>query len=50
MAASAARAFDLIVIGAGSGGLGMARRAAEFGVKAAIVEMDRPGVRGRDAM
>ena len=27
------KAFDLLVIGGGSGGLGMARRAAEFGVK-----------------
>jgi pyruvate/2-oxoglutarate dehydrogenase complex dihydrolipoamide dehydrogenase (E3) component len=34
-----AKVFDLIVIGGGSGGLGLARRAAEFGVKAAIVEM-----------
>ena len=29
----AARAFDLLVMGGGSGGLGMARRAAELGMK-----------------
>lgn len=39
----AARKFGLLVIGGGSGGLGTARRAAEFGVKAAIVEMARMG-------
>lgn len=27
------KAFDLLVIGGGSGGLGMVRRAAEFGIK-----------------
>lgn len=31
--AGLAKAFDLLVIGCGSGGLGMARRAAEFGAK-----------------
>ncbi|XP_050418903.1 glutathione reductase, mitochondrial [Patella vulgata] len=35
--------FDLIVIGGGSGGLASARRAAEFGVKAAVVEEGRWG-------
>ncbi|XP_076096848.1 glutathione reductase, mitochondrial-like isoform X1 [Mytilus galloprovincialis] len=37
------KAFDFIVIGGGSGGLACARRAAEFGVKAAIVEEARWG-------
>ena len=35
--------FDLIVVGGGSGGLATARRAAEFGVKAAVVEEARWG-------
>ena len=46
-----AKAFDFIVIGGGSGGLACARRAAEFGVKAAIVEEGRWGgtcVRSRE--
>jgi glutathione reductase (NADPH) len=30
--------FDFLVIGAGSGGLGAARRAAQFGKKVAMVE------------
>ena len=30
--------FDYLVIGGGSGGLASARRAAEFGVKAAVIE------------
>ncbi len=30
--------FDLIVIGGGSGGLAHAQRAAEYGVKVAVVE------------
>lgn len=30
--------FDLLVIGGGSGGLGAARRAAQYGAKVAIVE------------
>jgi glutathione reductase (NADPH) len=30
--------FDLVVIGGGSGGLGAARRAAQYGAKVAIVE------------
>ena len=35
--------FDLIVLGGGSGGLVTARRAAEFGAKAAVVEEGRWG-------
>ncbi|HEX7047475.1 MAG TPA: glutathione-disulfide reductase [Gammaproteobacteria bacterium] len=35
--------FDLIVIGAGSGGLAAAQRAAEYGAKVAIVEAGRLG-------
>ncbi len=35
--------FDLIVIGGGSGGLAHAQRAAEYGVKAAVVESGRLG-------
>ncbi|XP_076453867.1 glutathione reductase, mitochondrial-like [Babylonia areolata] len=35
--------FDLIVLGGGSGGIATARRAAEFGVKAAVVEEARWG-------
>jgi len=35
--------FDLIVIGAGSGGLAAAKRAASYGAKVAIVEGDRVG-------
>ena len=35
--------FDYLVIGGGSGGLASARRAAEFGVKAAIIEHARLG-------
>jgi glutathione reductase (NADPH) len=30
--------FDLVVIGGGSGGLAHAQRAAEYGVRAAVVE------------
>ena len=37
------RSFDYLVIGGGSGGLASARRAAEFGVKAAVVEEARWG-------
>ncbi|EDQ85166.1 uncharacterized protein MONBRDRAFT_38979 [Monosiga brevicollis MX1] len=40
---AAARSFQLLVIGGGSGGLGCARRAAEFGIKAAVVEGGRIG-------
>ena len=35
--------FDLIVIGAGSGGLAGAKRAAQYGAKVAIIENDRVG-------
>jgi glutathione reductase (NADPH) len=32
--------FDVIVIGGGSGAMGMSRRAASYGKKVALVEMD----------
>ncbi len=35
--------FDLVVIGAGSGGVACARRAAHYGARVAIVEADRVG-------
>ena len=35
--------FDLFVIGAGSGGIATARRAAQYGAKVGIVESDRLG-------
>ncbi len=35
--------FDLLVIGAGSGGLAAAKRAARHGAKVAIVEGSRVG-------
>lgn len=35
--------FDLFVIGAGSGGIATARRAAEYGAKVGVVEYDRLG-------
>ncbi len=35
--------FDLLVIGAGSGGIATARRAAQYGAKVGIVESDRLG-------
>ena len=35
--------FDLVVIGAGSGGLACAQRAAEYGARVAIVEAARLG-------
>ena len=37
------RSFDYLVIGGGSGGLASARRAAQLGVKAAVIEEDRWG-------
>ena len=36
-------AFDLICIGGGSGGLGCAQRAAEYGAKASVIESGRLG-------
>lgn len=38
-----ARHYDLIAIGGGSGGLSVAERAARYGAKCAVVEMDRLG-------
>lgn len=35
--------FDLLVIGAGSGGIATARRAAEYGAKVGVIEYDRLG-------
>jgi glutathione reductase (NADPH) len=35
--------YDLIVIGAGSGGLAASKRAASYGAKVAVVEQDRVG-------
>lgn len=35
--------FDLLVIGAGSGGIAAARRAAQYGAKVGIIEFDRLG-------
>eukprot|EP00049_Salpingoeca_infusionum_P017432 m.352935 g.352935 ORF g.352935 m.352935 type:complete len:456 (+) comp16648_c0_seq1:241-1608(+) len=40
---AAPKEYQLLVLGGGSGGLGCARRAAEFGVKAAVVEMGPMG-------
>jgi glutathione reductase (NADPH) len=37
------QAFDLITIGGGSGGLACAQRAAEYGVKAVVIESHRLG-------
>ncbi len=37
------RAFDLICIGGGSGGLACAQRAAEYGARAAVIEYGRLG-------
>lgn len=37
------KSFDYLVIGGGSGGLASARRAAEFGIKACIIEESRWG-------
>eukprot|EP00053_Salpingoeca_punica_P016241 m.152189 g.152189 ORF g.152189 m.152189 type:complete len:461 (+) comp16915_c0_seq2:1301-2683(+) len=42
-AAPIARVFDLLVLGGGSGGVATARRATEFGISAAVVEMARLG-------
>ena len=35
--------FDLIVVGAGSGGLAAAKRAASYGAKVAIIEVSKIG-------
>ena len=35
--------FDLIVVGAGSGGLAAAKRAASYGAKVAIIEVNQIG-------
>ena len=35
--------FDLIVVGAGSGGLAAAKRAACYGAKVAIIEVNKIG-------
>ena len=35
--------YDLVVIGAGSGGLAAAKRAASYGARVAIIEGDRVG-------
>jgi glutathione reductase (NADPH) len=37
------QAFDLLVVGGGSGGLACAQRAAEYGAKAAVIESHRLG-------
>uniref|UniRef100_A0A8C0QT82 Glutathione reductase, mitochondrial n=1 Tax=Canis lupus dingo TaxID=286419 RepID=A0A8C0QT82_CANLU len=42
-AAGAAASFDYLVIGGGSGGLASARRAAELGARAAVVESHKLG-------
>jgi len=41
--AAMSEAFDLVVVGGGSGGLAAAQRAAEYGARAAIVESGRLG-------
>ena len=41
--ASMAEAFDLVVIGGGSGGLAAAQRAAEYGARTVLVESGRLG-------
>lgn len=43
MAKVAAKCFDYLVIGGGSGGLGSARRASQLGAKVAVVEHGRLG-------
>ena len=40
---TAAVAFDLLVLGAGSGGIAFARRAASYGARVAIVEQSGLG-------
>jgi len=41
--AAAAKVFDYLVIGGGSGGIASARRAAEFGSRVALIEKGRLG-------
>ena len=43
MAESILKAYDYLVIGAGSGGLASARKAASYGIKTAIIEHGRLG-------
>lgn len=43
MAEGFLKMYDYLVIGAGSGGLASARRAAQYGVKTAIIEHGRLG-------
>lgn len=43
MMSQTVKAFDYLVIGGGSGGLGSARRASLLGAKAAIIEQGRLG-------
>lgn len=43
MAKAAAKCFDYLVIGGGSGGLGSGRRAAVLGAKVGIIEHGRLG-------
>ena len=43
MAESILKVYDYLVIGAGSGGLASARRAASYGIKTAIIEHGRLG-------
>jgi glutathione reductase (NADPH) len=43
MAESVLKVYDYLVIGAGSGGLASARRAASYGIKTAVIEHGRLG-------
>ncbi|KAJ3290130.1 hypothetical protein HDU79_003493 [Rhizoclosmatium sp. JEL0117] len=43
MSAAAAKVYDYLVIGGGSGGIASARRAASYGAKVAIIENNRWG-------
>ena len=43
MAETFYKVYDYLVIGGGSGGLASARRAASYGVKAAVIEHGRLG-------
>ena len=43
MAKAAAKCFDYLVIGGGSGGMGSARRAAKLGAKVGLIEHGRLG-------